>query len=190
IVDHKVAVVGIAPVVNKDINVSNLSMKQLRDIFTGKITNWKDVGGPDMAITVVNRSSGSGTRTVFEDSVLKGETAVKAQEQDSNGTVQKIISSTPGSISYLASGYISGKNLRAVKVDNVSLTTENIENNKWKIWGYEHMYTHGKAEGQTASFIKYFKSKKVQNGIVKELGYIPLAGMKVDKNSQGKVTSK
>ncbi|WP_180368718.1 extracellular solute-binding protein, partial [Oenococcus oeni] len=59
IVDHKVAVVGIAPVVNKDINVSNLSMKQLRAIFTGKITNWKDVGGPDMAITVVNRSSGS-----------------------------------------------------------------------------------------------------------------------------------
>ncbi|MDN6900963.1 phosphate ABC transporter substrate-binding protein [Oenococcus sicerae] len=188
--DHRVAVVGIAPVTNKDVTIKNLSMDQLRKIFTGEVKNWRDLGGPDLAITVVNRSSGSGTRTVFEKSVLAGQTALHAQEQDSNGTVQKIVASTPGSISYLSFGYITGANLNTISIDHVKPTQSNVETNKWKIWGYEHMYTHGKAEGETAKFIKYFQSKKIQSGIVKKLGYIPLAGMQVTKNSQGKVSGK
>ena len=86
-----VAVVGIVPIVNKSAGVSNLSKQQLSDIFTGKITNWKQVGGKNQTITVINRSKGSGTRGTFEGLVLNGKKPIQAQEQDSNGTVRKIV---------------------------------------------------------------------------------------------------
>ncbi|WP_143787068.1 extracellular solute-binding protein, partial [Oenococcus oeni] len=70
IVDHKVAVIGIAPVVNKDVGVKSLTKSQLKKIFTGKVTNWDQVGGKDQKIDLINRASGSGTRTVFENAIL------------------------------------------------------------------------------------------------------------------------
>ena len=187
LVDHKVAVVGMAPVVNKDANVKSLSMDQVKQIFTGKITNWKEVGGKDEKITVVNRAKGSGTRATFEAAVLKGAEAVKSQEQDSNGTVQKIVEITPGAISYLAFSYITDK-VQAVSIDKVQPTDENVESGKWKIWSYEHMYTNGKAEGATAKFLDYMNSKDVQSSLVKDMGYISIHNMKVQKDSKGTVS--
>mgnify|MGYP004585255333 CR=1 FL=1 len=190
IVDHKVAVVGIAPVINKSLNIRNISTKNLQNIFRGKITNWKQIGGPNLPISVINRASGSGTRAVFEDSILKGKNAVKSQEQDSNGTVQKIVSKTPGSISYLTFYYISGERVRPLKIDGVKPTPKNVMSNKWKIWGYEHMYTNKKASGEVAKFIKFFKSPKIQKDVVKKLGYIPIKSMHVTKNFKGEVLNK
>ncbi|CAJ1187389.1 ABC-type phosphate transport system, periplasmic component [Companilactobacillus paralimentarius DSM 13238 = JCM 10415] len=187
--DHKVAVVGMAPVVNKDANVKNLTMDQVKKIFTGKITNWKEVGGKDEKITVVNRAKGSGTRATFEAAVLKGAEAVKSQEQDSNGTVQKIVESTPGAVSYLAFSYINDK-IQAVSIDNVKPTDANVETNKWKIWSYEHMYTNGAAKGAIAKFINYMNSDDVQKSLVKDMGYISIHNMKVQKDSKGTVSSK
>lgn len=187
--DHQVAVVGMAPVVNKDVNIKNLSMDQVKQIFTGKITNWKEVGGKDEKITVVNRAKGSGTRATFEAAVLKGEEAVKSQEQDSNGTVQKIVESTPGAVSYLAFSYITDK-IQPISIDNVKPTDENVETDKWKIWSYEHMYTNGKATGATAKFLDYMNSKDVQDSLVKDMGYISIHNMKVQKDSKGTVSSK
>lgn len=188
--DHKVAVVGMAPVVNKSLKVNNLSMSQLQKIFTGKITNWKQVGGPNEKITVINRAKGSGTRATFEAAVLKGKTAMKSQEQDSNGTVQKLVANTPGAISYLAFSYTKSDKIKALKVDNVAPTDKNVETNNWKIWSYEHMYTKGAAKGQTKKFLNYMNSKEVQSKDVKNLGYISIHDMKVTKNADGQVTKK
>lgn len=187
LVDHQVAVVGMAPVVNKSAGVTNVSMNQLRQIFTGKITNWKQVGGANEKISVVNRAHGSGTRATFESAVLKGKKAVTSQEQDANGTVQKIVSSTPGAVSYLAFSYIKGT-VKPLAIDHIKPTDSNVITNKWPIWSYEHMYTKGKPNAQTAKFLKYMDSAKVQNSLVQKLGYISIHAMKVSKNAKNVVT--
>lgn len=189
ITDHKVAVVGFAPVANQDIGVDNLTKQQLIGIFTGKIKNWKEVGGKDLKIVVINRAEGSGTRAVFEKQALDGATAVKAQEQDSSGTVQKIVNETPGAISYLAFSYINNK-VKALKVDGVEPAEENVKTNKWKIWAYEHMYTKGKATGLTKKFIDYMLSDEVQKNLVPKLGYMPISEMQVERDAGGNVTTK
>jgi phosphate transport system substrate-binding protein len=163
-------------------------MAQLRDNCTGKITNWKDVGGKDQKISVVNRAQGSGTRATFEAAVLAGKKAMTAQEQDSNGTVQKIVSSTPGAISYLAFSYVNKAGVKPLSIDNVKPTDANVTTNKWTIWSYEHMYTKGEPNAATAKFLKYMDSSKVQTGLVKKLGYISIHDMKVTKNAQNVVT--
>ncbi len=187
--DHQVAVVGMAPVANKDAGVKNLSMSQLRDIFTGKVKNWKAVGGADKAITVVNRAQGSGTRATFEAAVLEGKSAMTSQEQDSNGAVQKIVATTPGAVSYLAFSYIKD-DVQALSVDNVKPTPENVATNDWKIWSYEHMYTKGKADAGAAAFLKYIDSDAVQKSLVTKLGYISIHDMKVQKDANNKVSNK
>lgn len=187
LVDHKVAVVGMTPVINPEVGVTNVSMAQLRDIFTGKITNWKQVGGKDQKISVINRAQGSGTRATFEGTVLEGKKAVTSQEQDSNGTVQKLVSSTPGAISYLAFSYVNDK-VKALSIDNVKPTDKNVTTNKWTIWSYEHMYTKGQPAKATAGFLKYMNSGKVQDSLVNKLGYISIHDMKVTKNAKNVVT--
>ncbi|MBB2481260.1 phosphate ABC transporter substrate-binding protein [Bacillus sp. APMAM] len=189
LVDHKVAVVGMGPVVNKDTGVKDIKKDDLIKIFTGKITNWKEVGGKDEKIVIINRAEGSGTRAVFEKTALDGATPVKSQEQDSSGTVQKIVSQTPGAISYLAFSYFNDT-IQPLKVDGVDPTQANVETNDWKIWAYEHMYTNGEPKGLTKSFLDYMLSPSVQDSLVPNLGYIPLTGMKVERDAQGKVTQK
>ena len=187
LVDHKVAVVGMAPVINKDANVTNVSKEQLVKIFQGKITNWKEVGGKDEKITVVNRAQGSGTRATFEKWGLDNAKVATSQEQDSNGTVQKIVSTTPGAISYLAFSYVKN-DVQALSIDNVKPTEANVATNKWKIWAYEHMYTKGQPTGELKNFLTYMTSKSVQGSLVKKLGYIPLTSMKVDRGQSGAIT--
>lgn len=190
LVDNKIAVVGIAPVVNKDTKVKNVSQKQLIDIFTGKITNWKQVGGANEKIVVINRAQGSGTRVTFEKFALNGTKTKTSQEQDANGTVQKIVASTPGAISYLAFSYLKGDNLQSLSIDNVKPTEENVMTNAWKIWSYEHMYTKQNPTATTKKFINYMLSDDVQNKFIKKLGYLPIDSMKVTKDHNGNVVNK
>lgn len=181
--DHKVAVVGFAAVVNPSITVDNLTKQQLIDIFTGKITNWKDVGGQDQKIVVVNRAKGSGTRTAFKAYALDNQEEVEGMEQDSSGTVKKIVKETPGAISYLALSYIDN-NLKALKLDGVEATVENITSGKYPVWSYEHMYTKGAPEGAVKTFLDYMLSDEVQTTLVPKLGYIPVKDMKVSKEAK------
>lgn len=189
LVDHQVAVVGMAPVVNKEIGVKNVTKDQLIAIFTGKVKNWQELGGKDQEIVVVNRASGSGTRATFEKWGLDGAKTIQAQEQDSSGTVKKIVSSTPGAISYLALSYIDDS-LEALSLDGVAPTAENIETNDWPIWSYEHMYTKGKPTKEIKKFLDYMVSDEVQEGLVKDLGYLPVTKMQVSRSADGQVTEK
>jgi phosphate transport system substrate-binding protein len=186
LVDHKVAVVGFAPVVNKATGVKNLSQKQLIAIFSGKITNWKAVGGKNLPISVVNRAAGSGTRASFEKYGLHNAKVIQSQEQDSSGTVKKIVSQTPGAISYLAFSYLD-KSVQALNLDHVKPTEKNITTNKWRIWSYEHLYTKGSPATPTVRFIKYVQSNAVQKKLVKKLGYIAINRMHVERTATGQI---
>lgn len=189
--DNQVCVVGMGPIVNKDVSVDSLTLDQLKDIFTGAVTNWKDVGGDDAEITVINRASGSGTRATFEDAVLQGAEVpadFTPQEQDSSGTVLQMIGQTPNSISYLAFSYFDDT-VKALNVDDVEPTEDNVATNDWVIWAYEHMYTQKKADDATQAFIDYMLSDAVQGDLVEQNGYIPISSMKVKKDADGNVTN-
>ncbi|WP_029508152.1 phosphate ABC transporter substrate-binding protein PstS family protein [Companilactobacillus versmoldensis] len=187
LVDHRIAAVGMVPIVNRKVSVDSLTLKQLREIFAGEITNWKQVGGRDLPITIINRADGSGTRSSFQEDVMGKSQFVRAQEQDSSGMVRQIVDNTAGSISYLAMPYLNDT-VKTMKIDNISPTIENIENNRWKIWSYEHLYTNGKPTGMTKEFLNYVMTAHVQNNVVKKLRYVPINEMKFQKDAKGNVT--
>ncbi|WP_400244092.1 phosphate ABC transporter substrate-binding protein PstS family protein [Niallia sp. JL1B1071] len=177
-VDTKVAGIAFAVVVNKDVSVDSLTDQQLQDIFSGKITNWKDVGGEDAEINVINRPASSGTRATFEKTIMNGVTVDDSigTAQESNGAVEQAINSTPGSISYLAMSYLVGDkqdSLTTLKIDDVEPTTENIASGDYKFWAYEYMITDGEPTGATKAFIDYISGDGFADK-VKEMGYIPM----------------
>jgi phosphate transport system substrate-binding protein len=190
--DNKVAVVGMGPIVSPDVTVSDITLADLASIFCGTITNWSQVGGADQAITVINRASGSGTRATFESNVLAGITVpdtFKPQEQDSSGTVAKMVAETPGSISYLAFSYFDDTKFHALKVGGVSPEAASVEDNSWTIWAYEHMYTASTPDAATQAFIDYMMGSEVQGSLVEQNGYIPVSGMKVTRDATGAVSA-
>lgn len=184
LVDHKVAVVGITPIANKGVGVKEISMENLRKIFLGEITNWQELGGKDLPIVLLNRAAGSGTRATFEKWVLNGQTAIKAQEQDSSGMVRQIVADTPGAISYTAFSYVSD-DVATLAIDGVEPTDENVTTNKWTIWSYEHMYTKGEPKKLTKEFLDFMLSEKIQGSVVEQLGYIPVSKMQVERDWEG-----
>lgn len=162
LVDHKVCVVGVATIVNPGVTVKSLTKDQLVSIFTGKVKNWKEVGGNDQAIVIVNRPSTSGTRALFKKLALGGqeETVGTSLQQDDSGILEQTVAQTKGAIGYLALSYTKGKtDIKMLQLDGVDPTYDNIYSGKYPIWGYEHMYTNGEATGAVKSFIDYMTSK-------------------------------
>lgn len=179
LVDNKVAGIAFALVVNKDVKVDNLTVQQVQDIFTGKVTNWKEVGGKDEKINVINRPASSGTRATFEKTIMK-DTKINdgtGTTQDSNGAVEQAINSTPGSVSYLAMSYMVGDKkgaLQTVKIDGAEPKVENIASGKYPFWSYEYMVTKGEAKEATKAYIDYVKGKDFEKQ-VEDMGYIPMS---------------
>ncbi|MFF2480764.1 phosphate ABC transporter substrate-binding protein [Paenibacillus sp. NPDC058071] len=180
-VAHKVAVIPFATVVNKNVSVTNLTTKQLQDIFSGKVTNWKDVGGKDADIIVVNRTFGSGTRVNFQDKALGGVDFMTKgnnyKEVKTSGDMKTAIETTPNAIGYMDLAYVTDK-MTALSVNDVAPTEANVINGKYKVWGYGYYMTKGEPKGATKEFIEYVQSAKFQNGSLKKLKFIPISAMK------------
>lgn len=163
LVDHKVCVVTMAPVVNKDIaaTVKSLTKQQLTDIFTAKITNWKEVGGPDEEIVLITRPSTSGTRALFKEFALGGaeEASNKSLETDDSGTLLQSIKDNKGAIGYVALSYlVNNQDVATISVDGVAPTLENTYNGTYPVWGYEHMYTKGEPNATVKAYLDFIMS--------------------------------
>jgi phosphate transport system substrate-binding protein len=172
-VPHRVAMDGIAVVVNPVNSVEELSLEDIKSIYTGEATNWSEFGGPDMEIVVVSRDSSSGTFEVFNEITLGKERLTKAALlQASNGAVAGVVSDTEGAIGYVGLGYLSDS-LKAVKVNGVLPSNATVASGEFPIARPLFMFTDGWPEGLTARFINFILSAEGQ-ALVKEQGFVPL----------------
>jgi phosphate transport system substrate-binding protein len=183
LVDHKVAVVGFSVIVNPDSGVTGLSKKQIQDIFSGKVTNWKDVGGKDLAITVINRPSSSGTRAVFVKTLMGSATLNQATStEDATGTVVQKVKQTSGAVSYASFSGTHGKSgITEVSIDGASPNDDDVEAGKYPFWSYEHMYTNGPPTTEISRFLAFLQSNST---LMHQTGYILVRDMKVTESDR------
>ncbi len=162
---------GIVMIVNPKNSVKNLEVSQIRDIYNGKIKNWKELGGNDHKINVVSREAGSGTRSSYE-AIIQNITLVKeAIIQDSNGTVRETVANDANAIGYISHGIINDK-IKALTINGVSCTTEEIVNKKYMLVRPIFLLTKGAPQDRVKAFIDYVLSKNGQD-IIKANGLIP-----------------
>ncbi|ALP89937.1 MULTISPECIES: phosphate ABC transporter substrate-binding protein [Clostridium] len=192
LVDHKVVAQGFAVVVSKSLGIDNLTKDQIKDIFSGKVTNWNQItkedgtAGPDKEIFVVHRKSGSGTRATFEEKILDGDKSLENDSigvmQDSNGAVLTAMKQNEGAISYLGLAYMNTDEakeaLTSVKIDGKSDEKANICDGSYPFWSWGHMYTKGEADEASKAFIEYVSSSDNKESL-ENLGFISGNEMKV-----------
>jgi phosphate transport system substrate-binding protein len=180
--DNKVAVIGFAVIVNPSLNVKALKKAQIQKIFNGQITNWKDAGGPDQKIVVVNRTRGSGTRVVFEKTIMAPEKVTETGlTEDATGTVVSVVQQTPGAISYAAFSGARQRPVTQVSIDGVEPNDKNIISGKYPFWSYEHMFTNGPPSGEVAKFIKYVSTA---DDLLAKNHFIKIADMKISETNR------
>jgi phosphate transport system substrate-binding protein len=185
LVDYKVAVVGMTAAVNPSVGIENISKEDLIKVFTGKITNWKELGGKDQKIVLVNRPDSSGTRAVFNQFALDGATPAEGITEDSSNTVKKIIKETEGAVGYLAFSYFNDDAVTPLAIDGVKPTAENVQNGSFPVWAYQHSYTKGEPTGLAKAFLEYLMSDEIQNNLLTEQGYLPVIKMEVERDAKG-----
>jgi phosphate transport system substrate-binding protein len=180
LVDHQVASQGWIMVNNPDVTgVTNLTTDQATKIWTGAVTNWKDVGGPDLPIVLILRPQSSGTRATFKKIVLGGATEASGQAltEDSNGAVTTAVEGTPGSTSVIGFAYYQQNKtgLSGLQLDGVDATVANMVNGTYKLQAVGHMYSKGQPTGLTAAFLAYMLGPDVQGTLIPSLFYAPVS---------------
>lgn len=172
-VAHIVAMDGIAMILHPSNKIANLTVEQIRKIYTGKISNWKEVGGEDKKIVVLSRDSASGTFEAFSKSALNGDKVRKdALMNASNKAIATTVENTPGALGYVGIGYITGK-VRAITVENVTCNKKNILTKVYPLSRPLFMYTNGKPKGELKNFIDFILSPEGQE-LVETVGYVGL----------------
>ncbi|MCB2193774.1 MAG: phosphate ABC transporter substrate-binding protein, partial [Deltaproteobacteria bacterium] len=169
-----VALDCIVPVVNPANPVKDLSLAQLKDIYTGKIKNWKAVGGMDKTIVVVSRDSSSGTFEVWNKRVLGKKARVRpdAQLQASNGAVAQAVAGNKYAIGYVGIGYLNPK-LKGLTVGGVAASAKTAMDKSYPIARGLYMFTNGEPKGKVGNFIAFVMGDEGQK-IAKEEGFVPV----------------
>lgn len=175
----KVALDGLSVYVSNDNKVKELTIDQLAMIFTGKIKNWKDVGGDDAPITVYSRENSSGTYEFFKEFVLKGgDFAASAQTMPGTAAVLQAVAKDKSGIGYGGAAYGAGARHLAIKKDEgssaIEPTEENVENMTYPIWRYLYVYLNpNRDKGEIKAYLDWIVGDEGQK-LVKDVGYFPL----------------
>ncbi|RLA93513.1 MAG: phosphate ABC transporter substrate-binding protein [Deltaproteobacteria bacterium] len=168
-----IAMDGIAVIVHPSNKVNGISKNKIKDIYTGKISNWAELGGANKKIVVVSRDTASGTFEAFNKLVLDEEKVrPDALMQTSNQAVATVVARTPGAIGYVGLGYLSAK-VKAIAIDGVAPSKEAVRSGKYPLARSLFMYTNGEPEGLVKDFIDFILSEEGQK-LVEEAGYIGL----------------
>ena len=174
---HVVAFDAIIPVVNPKNKITNLSIDQLSQIYQGKITNWKEVGGEDLKIVVISRDSSSGTFESWDHFVMKkAKVTPKAQMLASSGAVVTAVAKNRYAIAYVGIGYVN-KSVKPLKVNGINASIKTAMSKEYPFSRELYMYTNGEPTGQVAKYISFVKSAEGQKIVAKE-GFVPLAEVK------------
>ena len=177
--DHIVCVTPFSVITNPGVQVPSLTHAQLVDVFSSnKLTNWKEVGGPDIPIVPIVRPSTSGTRDTFRKYVLGGRdegSGNQVLQKDSTATVHDKVAQTPGAIGYLVQSAVDNE-VHSLAIDGKYATKENIIAGKYTFWSYEHMYTLGDDNPIVAAFLDFMLSTTVRE-LALQNNYIPIADM-------------
>jgi phosphate transport system substrate-binding protein len=176
---------AIVPVVHPKNKVKNLSIDQLSQIYQGKITNWKEVGGEDLKIVVISRDSSSGTFESWDHFVMKkAKVAPQAQMLASNGAIVTAVAKNRYAIGYLGIGYVN-KSLKPLPVNGITASVQTALSKEYPMSRELYMYTDGDATGDVAKYIAFVKSAEGQKIVVKE-GFVPLIDVKKAGKSKKK----
>lgn len=174
-VAHVVALDGLPVIVHPSNPVSSLTVEQVRDIYIGKITNWKDVGGPNMKIVMISRDTNSGTYETFENMVMKKEKIVKDCEYvGSNGAVRGRVQSTPAAIGYAGLGFVD-KSVKALSINGIYPSRKTVSSGKYPIARPLFMFTNGypKMGSSVYQFVTLHLTQKGQE-IIERIGFVPV----------------
>lgn len=177
--EYRVALDGLSVYVHADNPIEELSIEQIEAIFTGKIRNWNELGGPDAQIILYSRENNSGTYEFFKEHVLKGKDfAAHAQTMPGTAAVLQAVSRARHGIGYGGAAYgVGAKHLRIRKTANdpaIEPTEENVVNGSYPISRYLYIYVNPALDkGPVADYLKWIRSDAGQ-AVVKEVGYYPL----------------
>lgn len=170
---HVVAMDGLAVVVHPSNPLDGLTKSQIKAIYTGRISNWSQVGGPSKKIVVVSRDSASGTYEAFKELACDDERIrPDALKQASNQAVRNTVANTPGAIGYIGLGYIDDS-VKALKVNGVELTKQSVASGKYMLTRPLFMYTNGEPTGLAKDFLDFVLSKRGQK-LAESVGYVGL----------------
>lgn len=173
-IEHKVAIDGIAVVVNPTNKVVDLTMDQLGKIFRGEITNWSEVGGADQAIVLLSRDSSSGTYEYFKEAVVgkDAEYAASAKLLPSNQAIADEVAANEAAIGYIGLGYVT-EDVAVVAVDGVKASVETAADGSYPISRYLYMYSNGEVDGVMKAFLDWILGAEGQK-LVEDEGFVPL----------------
>ena len=183
---HRVTIAkdAIAIIVHPSNPIQDLSLDRIRDVFSGRFGNWRELGGLNHPIDVVTREEGSGTRESFQKFVMgKEDISLGALVQDSNGAVRQVVSSDPSAIGYISLGLVNDQ-VKPVKISGVEPSLANVNNGKYTLVRPFLFVFNGEPVGEAESFLKFVLSAQAQKLLLKE-GLVPI-GQNPSEKKTGK----
>jgi phosphate transport system substrate-binding protein len=167
---------AIAVIVNPQNPLNNLSTEQIRGIFSGKVTKWNGIGGPDHSLTMVTREEGSGTREAFQKMVMgQREISLGGLVQDSNGAIRQVVADDPNAIGYISLGLVE-KSVKALKIDGIQPNMENIMKSRYQIIRPFLFVFRDPPQGLAKDFLDFILSAEGQK-LLKQEGLISPDGI-------------